>query len=143
MVKRQGNNPKRRIVSEGAVSSDELRRVLGEARYGGSALHKRRPGDYKLKPAVNPRPNKSVCDDLRSVLLREAQGLLKEGIRRGLVSAFETGGFPKYVWAVDAHNEPYEAKVGEDEKTYHGYRLSEENEPDMRDLVLSEWNKRP
>lgn len=59
-----------------------------------------------------------------------------------MVSPFEPGQFPKYVWAVDAEGEIYEAKTKPDRQTaYHGYRLGED-ERQMRAEVLREWNRR-
>ena len=147
MAKREGNNTKRRIAARGTVLQAELDRVLGQVRlgqvrYGGSALHKKRPGDYGFIPPVNPRPSKSMCDDIRPVLKAEAQSLLTEGIQRGIVSNIPADGLPKYVWAVDSDQEPYEAKLGEDGQTYHGYRLNKANESIMRDYVLAEWRQR-
>ena len=62
MPRRQGNNPKRRIVPAGALSPAVLARIEEEARYTGSAHHKRKPADYGFRPPVNPRPHKSLCD---------------------------------------------------------------------------------
>lgn len=58
-----------------------------------------------------------------------------------MVSEHLIGNLPKYVWAVDDAGEPYEAKLGEDGLTYHGYRL-EENERGMREIVQKEWKAR-
>ncbi len=49
-------------------------------------------------------------------------------------------GLPKFVWAVDEKGEVYEAKTGND--GYHGYRLDEATEKNMRDVVLYEWKQR-
>ncbi len=58
-----------------------------------------------------------------------------------MVSKHLVDDLPKYVWAVDDAGEPYEAKLGEDGRSYHGYRL-EENEHEMRELVQKEWKAR-
>jgi len=55
-----------------------------------------------------------------------------------MFSEFPGGGVPKYVWAVDAEGEVYEAKIGSND--YHGYRLEETDA--MRRVVLKEWAKR-
>jgi hypothetical protein len=76
------------------------------------------------------------------VLLQEASELFREGIMRGMVSSIGTNGVPKYVWAVDANGEVYEAKAKPDLETcYHGYRLSEDDSR-MRDYVRKEWSRR-
>lgn len=140
MTKRQSNNPKRRIAPTGSLDEQEVERLVAESRYVGSALHKQLPGNYGFHPPVNPRPHKSLCDDIRSIQLEEARRLFESGIRRGMVSTCRQGDLPKYVWSVDDQGEVYEAKIGND--GYHGYRLNEENETAMRKIVLQEWNER-
>jgi hypothetical protein len=142
MGKRQGNNPRRRILPEDASSMDRRAALKKQLRYAGSAYHKLRPGDYGFVPSHNPRPSKSVCDDLRPLLLKEAKLLFETGIALGMFSQFEEGDVPKYIWAVDNFGEPYEAKTkpGRDEP-YHGYRLGDD-EHAMRRYVLEEWNRR-
>lgn len=136
--KRQGNRPDRRIAPDDFLDAAAREALLARVRYGGSANHKLRPGDYGFVPSHNPRPSKSPCDDLRPIPLEEASALLEEGIRRGMVSRFPQGGVPKYVWAVDEHGEVYEAKTRPERETdYHGYRLGEDDRH-MRAQVLSE-----
>lgn len=142
MTKRGGNNPKRRIVGQGRIPDVELDALTVRVRYGGSTHHKRNAGDYRFIPPSNPRGSKSLCDDLRVILMREAASLMKNGIKKGMVSEILPDGYPKYIWAVDDHDEPYEAKRGDDGCTYHGYRLNEANESLMRELVLDEWHQR-
>ena len=142
MRQRKGQRPDRRIVPANALADVELTRIALVARYGGSAIHKLHSGDYGFTPPVNPRPHKSVCDDVRVILRAEAARLLSEGIRKGMVSAFEPGQLPKYVWAVDEHGKVYEAKVKVGQETiYHGYRLGDD-ERQMCAEVLSEWTIR-
>ena len=63
-------------------------------------------------------------------------------IKKGMVSRFQPGHVPKYIWAVDKNDEVYEAKTKvEQETAYHGYRLGND-ERQMRDEVLAEWKKR-
>ncbi|GEO80577.1 hypothetical protein ROR02_07080 [Pararhodospirillum oryzae] len=60
----------------------------------------------------------------------------------GMVSRFDAGGVPKYIWAVDEAGDVYEAKTSpERERSYHGYRLGDD-ERDMRELILNEWKRR-
>jgi hypothetical protein len=140
--KRQGNRPDRRIAPRDGISSEVRAALKARLRYVGSANHKLRPGDYGFVPTHNPRPSKSPCDELRSVLIAEATALFEQGIDLGMVSSFEDGCVPKYVWSVDASGEVYEAKAkpGQEEQ-YHGYRLGDD-ERTMRHYVLNEWNKR-
>ena len=142
MAKRQGNNPKRRILPAEETSKEIRDSLKQRLRYAGNSLHKLRPGNYGLTPPQNPRPSKSVCDDLRRLLLDEARLLFETGIELGMISSFEEGNVPKYVWAVDDHDEPYEAKTtpGRDEP-YYGYRLGDDDLA-MRRYVLDEWKKR-
>jgi hypothetical protein len=129
-------------MAAGAVSAEELKGLAQRVTYGGSAYHKTRANDYGLTPPLSPRPHKSPCDDLRPVPKVEAVRLLREGIRRGMVSALAEGGVPKYVWAVDRDGEVYEAKAKAGLETgYHGYRLGEDDS-DMRSLIRREWKKR-
>lgn len=141
MRRRQGNRPNRRLVPHGTVSTQALTELADRLRYGGSGFHKLHPGDYGFVPSVNPRPTKSVCDDLRPILLSEATELFQKGILAEMVSPFDLGGSPKYVWVVDSDDEVYEAKTRSPDVIYHGYRIND-NEPDMRRYILGEWRKR-
>jgi len=137
---KQPNNPKRRIAPQEQLSAAERSDLLARARYVGSALHKRKAADYGFHPPVNPRPHKSVCDDLRVIGRREAERLMAEGIRHGMISACSAGQLPKFIWSVDQDGEAYEAKI--DRNGYHGYRLDRDHESTMRAYVLDEWNRR-
>jgi hypothetical protein len=136
--RRQGNDPKRRIAAPDRLDPQKRHALASRLTYVGSGHHKLRPGNYGFQPPVNPRPWKSVCDGRRPISKEEAAALLRAGIANGMFSNFADNGTPKYVWAVDAEGEVYEAKLGSD--GYHGYRLEEED--DFRKLVLEEWRKR-
>jgi hypothetical protein len=136
----QSANPKRRIAESGAFGEEQQDRLLAKARYTGSAIHKRRPADYGFQPPTNPRPHKSLCDDLRSIPVAEARKLFAAGVRKGMVSTYCVDGLPKYVWGVDDHGEAYEAKWDRD--GYHGYRLDIDGEKYQRDCVLKAWSER-
>lgn len=140
-MKYQGNNPKRRIAKQGHYTARELDEFASTAQYGGSAHHKLHPGGYGFVPPAAPRPSKSVCDGKRPVAPHEATGLLREAMRRGMVSSHVDGTWPKYAWAVDEAGEVYEAKLGHDGRRYHGYRLAEDDAA-MREWALAEWSKR-
>ncbi len=142
MAKRQSNRPDRRLCSVGLLDASELARIAATARYGGSANHNLHAGDYGFVPPSNPRASKSLCDDKRTILKSEAQALMMEGIRRGMISRVESGQLPKYIWAVDEFGEVFEAKTKPGQETeYHGYRLGDD-ERQMRAEVLKEWNSR-
>ncbi len=142
MPKRQGNNPKRRIVPKDEVDGSVLERLLDKARYTGSAHHKRSGADYGFHPPTNPRPNKSLCDGSgRIVLLAEAEALFRECIERGMISSTDGNGFPKYVWAMDSEGRVYESKLEKGSRNYHGYELGEDDDG-MRQLVAEEWHSR-
>jgi hypothetical protein len=130
MRTRQGNRPDRRVAPAGSIAAKDLRELAEGLLYGGSSLHKLHPGDYSFVPPVNPRPSKSPCDDLRPILRAEAAKLFREGLVSGMVSRFDKGGTPKYVWAVDADGQVYEAKTKPPDTSYHGYRIGED-EPEM------------
>ena len=140
--KRQGNNPRRRIIPRDRIGREILDRLLEEARYTGSAHHKRAGADYGFRPPANPRPNKSLCDGSgRTVKLAEARALFRAGLERGMISRTGEDGFPKYVWAVDPEGRVYESKLEQGGRNYHGYELREDDDG-MRRLVLKEWRLR-
>ena len=142
MPKRQGNNPKRRLIPRHEIDGDVLGRLLDEACYTGSALHKRTAADYGFHPPANPRPNKSLCDGSgRTVRLAEARVLFRKGVERGMISSAGRSGLPKYVWAVDSEGRVYESKLEQGSCNYHGYELGEDDEG-MRRLVVEEWRLR-
>ena len=140
MKPRQSANPKRRIAPSQSLDASQQECLLDATRYVGSALHKRTPSDYGFHPPANPRPHKSLCDDLRMIPRVEAEALFAAGILKSMVSTHCEGDLPKYVWSVDDQDEVYEAKIGND--GYHGYRLDRESEGAMRSLVLREWSLR-
>ena len=141
MPRRQGNNPKRRIAPIHEVDPELLARIENEARYTGSALHKRRGADYGFSPPANPRPHKSLCDGGRVVARDEARALFREGVRRGMISTFREDELPKYVWSVASDGRVYEAKVERGSRNYHGYELGRDDEA-MRRLIIEEWRAR-
>ena len=110
-------------------------------RYEGSNEHKKNHSDYGFHPPANSRGNKSLCDGVRPVPQREAIRLFRSGLRLGMVSPVPEGELPKYIWAVDEDGEAYEAKVGHDGRSYHGYRLGADDRA-MQQYVLAEWRKR-
>ena len=74
--------------------------------------------------------------------LGDEAGLFQAGIERGMVSAYQSNGLPKYVWAVDSYGQAYESKLSKGTSDYHGYRLSEFQDRYMRSQVINEWGSR-
>ncbi len=111
------------------------------ARYTGSAHHKRTPADYRFNPPTSPRPSKSLCEAASSVLLAAAQELFLRGIDLGMVSTYREGDYPKYVWAVDENTTAYEAVISKGSNKYHGYALGSDDRF-IRIRVINEWNFR-
>ncbi|WP_145960561.1 hypothetical protein [Acidiferrobacter sp. SPIII_3] len=70
--------------------------MIVRMRYVGSAVHKLSPGDYGFIPSCSPRPSKSSCDEIRTILKGEATELFRQGIAAGMVSKIDDGGVPKY-----------------------------------------------
>jgi hypothetical protein len=136
-------SPKRRLRP--APDTGEERQALEElasrATYGeGNPEHKRNPGDFRLPAIKGGRQHKSLCDTAAVVDRATAQRLLREGIRRGMVSEQERNSWPQNVWAVAANGVPLEAQLENQERgSYHGYPMAE-NDP-LRELVLDRWNR--
>lgn len=94
------------------------RRVI---RYGGNPEHKRHPGDFALAAPLGPRPGKTLGDGVRIFSRAEALRLLREGVKRGLISAHMRRGYPKNLWAVSDQGTALEATLdNEITGTHHG-----------------------
>jgi hypothetical protein len=138
MRKRKSFNQKRSICSQQdtpdrrEVLQDLVRRVS----YGGNPEHKKNPGDFGLQPPSSPRLGKTLCDSVGILTRTEALRLLRDGLKRGLVSSQQRGGWPQNVWAVTADGSPLEAQLERD-GIYHGYPMPE-NDP-FRAEVLKRW----
>lgn len=136
-------NPKRTIKNCTVADVELLSMLRSTVGYGGKPHHKKNPGDFKLDPPSDPRPNKSLCDVVKVFKKQEALNLLREGIRRGLISSNINGNsFPKNIWSViemeDGKLVPLESQIENPEiGTYHGYPLPP-TDP-MHDCVLERW----
>lgn len=138
-MQRKAFNPKRRLEPPpvGAQAVESLEALAERLRYVGSPLHKRGPGDFGLDPPAALRQGKSICDDVVDCKA-DAQALLKDGAKKGLVSTQNSGGFPQNVWAVAATGVALEAMLDNAESgTYHGYPMPE-SDP-LRTFVIERW----
>jgi len=134
-------NPKRRIRT--AAPDDDLADLTKRVKYTGSPYHKRNPGDFGLSPPSQPRPHKTLCDDMTDITtVKESLRLLRRGVSKGLISEQTRGGFPQNVWAVTEDGVPLEAQLTNREKgVYHGYPMPSTD--NFRDEVLRHWRSNP
>lgn len=139
MAERRRFNHKRLIIAP-KPHREILNDLANQVRYVGSPYHKRNPADFRLTPPAQPRPDKTLCDEAGVLGVADAQHWLREGVRRGLISADPRQGYPKHVWAVTDDGIVLEAKYNnEGPGHYHGYPLFE---PDpFRQIVLSHWDR--
>jgi hypothetical protein len=134
--KRRIANPKHRFANSPARV--DLERLAREVRYFGNGEHKKNPGDFGLSPPLGPRPGKTLCDGANILHHRVAFRLLREGIRRGLVSQQVRGNYPQNVWAVTEDGIALEAQLDNRETgSYHGYPMREDDA--FRKKVISKW----
>ncbi len=140
MQRGSGYNPKRRVAPADRWSPDEREARARDVGYGGNPEHKLHPNDYGLQPPTSPRPGKSLCDAERQFPKADAERILAEGVRRGLVSVRMRGDWPQNVWSVD-DGVPFEAQLENAGRgIYHGYPMPEEDI--FREIVIREWNAR-
>ena len=108
--------------------------------YLGNPANKSNPGDFRLTPPASPRADKTLCDGVHVFERRRAQELLREGIRRGLISVQERDGLPQNVWAVSDNGTPLEGQLdNQAAATYHGYPMPEADP--LRTEILRLWRK--
>jgi hypothetical protein len=95
--KRRSFNPKRSIRSQ-SDAPDVLRDLSRRVSYGGNPEHKKHPGDFGLQPLNLPRLGKALCDSVWIFSRAEARRLLRDGMRKGLVSSQQRGRLaPEYL----------------------------------------------
>ncbi len=135
--KRTTFNSKRSIAK--APAEADLKRWRKVVSYGGNPEHKKNRADFDLTPPASPRPDKTLCDGANIFQRKLALRLLKEGIRRGLVSEQVRGEYPQSIWAVTDDGIPLEAQLeNPGNGTYHGYPMPEDDA--FRDKVIEKWN---
>lgn len=144
MKQRYGKfNPKRRLAPPpgSKTEREQLETLAKQAQYGGNPEHKRNPGDFGLEPPADPRRGKSLCDDVKIFTRAEARALLQEGLRRGMVSDRQNGGWPKNVWSMTLDGMPLESQLENPVLgTYHGYPMPE-SDP-FAEEVRNAWKER-
>jgi hypothetical protein len=107
--------------------------------YGGNPEHKRRAGDFALTPPAAPNPDKTLCDQAQIFERAVALRLLREGLKRRMISPQREGLFPKRIWAVSDNGWALEARLDNSEQgNYHGYPLDINDR--FRAAVLKRWN---
>ncbi len=139
-MSRRKFNPKRRVAVNPHRSV--LQDLAARVRYGGNPEHKRNPGDFGLPPPAQLRADKTACDEVDITESRVALRLLREGIKKGLVSdqVRGPGQFPQNVWAVTEDGHPLEAQLENPETgSYHGYPMPVVDP--FRKLVIESWNR--
>ena len=100
MKSRTGYNPKRRLAAPADLGGVDLGALADACTYTGNAEHKSDPGDFGLAPPYGPREGKTLCDAAGITRKADATRLLREGIRKGIVSRQRRGAWPQNVWAV-------------------------------------------
>jgi hypothetical protein len=130
-------NPKRRLRKVLAdVASREA--LANNVNYDGNPEHKKNPGNFNLTPPAAPRPGKTLCDAAEIFSRETALRLLRDGVRRGLVSEREVSGWPQNIWAVSDNRMPLEAMLGNSETgTYHGYPMQKGDA--LSEEVIHRW----
>jgi len=109
MKRRNDYNPKRRIRE--SVDAVFISKLIESVRYDGNPEHKRNPGDFGLTPPRQPKPDKTLCDNVNIASRSEAERLLKVGVKNKLISVRERSGFPQNIWAVTDGGHPLEAQL--------------------------------
>lgn len=133
-------NPKRRFKALEGDDLAHLRKLASRVGYGGNPEHKLNPGDFGLTPPKNPRPGKSLCDDVAIFSRAVALTLLRKGLRRGLVSDRFHDAWPRNIWSVTDDGRPVEAQLENPVLgTYHGYPMPE-SDP-LASEVLKKWEE--
>lgn len=136
---RQARQRTERRVRVERLTAEERAFLRDHARYEGSPLHKRNPGDFGLTPPSSPRPEKTLCDEAGVFKKSAASELLAAAIEGGLVCDGNfASSFPKQLWVVH-DGRVFEAMHGGSQAgCYHGYPIRK-SDP-LSDEVLALWN---
>ena len=102
-------------------SPEWLESLAGRVSYTGSEAHKRNAGNFGV--GTRPRPDATLCDEVKIYDKEVAERLLKGGVEAGLVSEQTDNDYPKQIWSVQ-DDLVFEAQLENREQgTYHGYPL--------------------
>src|SRR5262245_29378489 len=126
MRQRTTANPKRRLDRAPTTEPERLTlaRLADQVTYEGNPVHKRNPGDFGLESFSGPRQGKTLCDGAKIFSKAAALDLLRQGLRRGLISVQRRNGWPQNVWALSDDGIPLEAMLtNRGTGEYHGYPL--------------------
>lgn len=137
-------NPKYHVLTPPEYRSrkEELEKMANTVVYTGNPKHKKNPGDFGLVPPADPRPNASLCDNARIFSKTEAQKLLREAFRFGLVdSRSNPGEWPKIVWMVIHGKMVLQGMYENDPGHYHGFPLLPGDDPICKE-VMRAWENR-
>lgn len=127
--------PSSRLISLGERRPEELDTLAERARYGPNRHHKRKMFDGC---AGSARLDKTLCDGAWANTQQKSEALLREGIRRGMISEQTHNAWPQNVWAVDQQNEVYQANLtNSGTGEYHGFPIR--GEGSFLSLIRSEW----
>jgi hypothetical protein len=133
-------NPECRFIRIDLIARVNLAQLAEKVAYSGNPEHKKNPGDFGLTPPSDPRQGKSLCDDAGIFSRNTAHDLLKQGLRKGLVSDRFTGDWPKNIWSVTENGVPLEAQLENPVMgTYHGYPMPD-SDP-LASEVLRRWRE--
>ena len=117
-----------------------MEQLASRVSYIGKEDHKRNPGDFDLAPSYTECSDKSLCDDTGLFTIKACLRLLRQGIRRGLISEAPDGAFPQNVWAVTEEGIPVEAALSnKTQGQYHGYPIPD-TDP-FHDTVIRRWKE--
>ena len=143
MKLRNGKFNQKKLIQERTPEHlEHFRQLSTLIVYKGNPAHKKNPGDFGLTPPSGARLGKSLCDEVGIFSRHEAQALLREGMKLGLVSLQERNGFPQNIWMVLKKENafyPLEAQLENAEQgQYHGYPL-QKSDP-FYDEILTKWS---
>ena len=124
----------------------ELEQLANRAKYKGSPYHKQNPGnDFGVTPQGykgRRRSPPTCCEWAGVTKSADAENLLKQGIKKGMISEDRSGDFPKRIWSVvnDGENDiALEARLENKEQgIYHGYPRIDDS---VGDFILDMWSK--
>ena len=123
-TRRDKFNSKRKICPPEQRADVDLVALSKRVNYCGNPAHKRNPGDFGLTPPSGPRSGKSLCDTAEIFEQVVASELLRQGVKRGLISKQFHSEWPQNIWAISDDGIPLEAQL-ENRVTgaYHGYPM--------------------